>query len=136
MFSIAFNDGSAEWYADTKAFGLVFFNFLSDKEMQSLHRPMTWPITTAPADKIVYEDYILKPLSHKMSVGPAMGFALDWLKEMNQDRFEFYAGPSTFHWDIWSEFGVIVSTGGSFQQIGEHPGAICFVKPNWMYIGK
>lgn len=72
-----------------------------------------------------------------MSVGPAVEFTLKWLKTMEQDRFEEFAGPPAFQWDVWSEVGVLVSTGEEWnQQLGAHSGAICHVKPRWMYVGK
>ena len=136
-FSIAFNESTAEWYAETKKFGLIFFSFLSDKEKRDVNRPVEYPLSSAPAEKIEYESYIIKPLRYRMSVGPSLVFALDWLKNMDQDRFEVFAGPPAFQWDVWSEVVVLISTGSELnQEIGTHSGAVCHVKPRWMYVGK
>lgn len=135
--SIAFNERRATWYAETKQFGLIFFSFLSDNEKREVNKPVEYPTSAAPAEEIKYEAYMIRPLPRVMSVGPALEFALDWLKRMDQDRFEEFAGPPAFQWDVWSEVGVLVSTGSEWnQEIGVHSGGICHIKPRWMYVGK
>lgn len=140
VFSVAFNESSARYYAESTEYGLIFFWYLSDHEMRNLNRPMSYPLNTESV-KPEYASYIIKRLpeveTSTMSTGSALEFAKNWLDGLNTEEFAKMAGPITENWDIMHERGVIVSTGDVWNtHIGTHAGAICYVKPYWMWIGK
>lgn len=136
VFSVAFNESSARYYAETTEYGLIFFWYLSDHEMRNLNRPMSYPVSTDPKEP-EYANYIIRRLPEdRMSTGSALEFAKDWLADLSHDDFEKMAGPTIENWDIEHERGVIVSTGDVWNHIGTHSGSICYIKPYWMWLGK
>ena len=133
--ALAFNDRRAKFYADTRTYGLIFFNWLSDREESHLYRPVEYPTSTDPKNPS-YETYIIKQFNEPKSVGPAIQYAKQWLSALTKSQFEKYAGPHEEFWDMWSEPGALVCTGENWTHIGTHTGGICYVKPSWMMIGK
>ena len=133
--ALAFNDSIAKFYAFTNTYGLIFFSYLSDREEANLYRPVEYPTTTDPK-KTAYETYIIRSFQAPKSVGPAIEYTRDWLRDLTKAQYEKFAGPHEDFWDMWSEPGVLVSTGNDWTHIGAHTGGICYVKPVWMLIGK
>lgn len=133
--SLAFNGREARFYAETKKCGLILMeSLLSNQEQRNLGEHAHWFWNWGPDEAM--EMYTIKELPFPMSVGPAIEYVLEWWDTMSPDLFHLFAGPKRTAHSFKNVPGFAVSTGDVWNHIGPHHGAICSIKPHWMWVGK
>lgn len=129
--ALAFNGRRAGFYAENRKCGLILLETLTTAQEKShLGEPVIW--NWGPVEDM--ERYTIRELPYTMSAGPAIGYVLDWFEDMSPDKFQWFAGLKRGSHE--NEAGFLISTGDVWNHIGPHHGAICSVRPHWLWLGK
>ena len=129
--SLAFNGEECRFYAVyPKAFGLVFFNWVTDSDKES------GPILHELTEDFHYKDTSTplewtKP-ANPLCVGECLDLAWDWLVNQPEENYPLQEWGN----DILYEKGFIITTGDVWGHVGQSHGTICSVRPEWMWLGK
>ncbi len=147
--SLAFNGKSAKYWAETETWGLCYFWYMekesgvstehhhmeSDRESYEYHsKTEDGEILYVRDNDSVFwrENYQIHRFKTPRGVGILLDDAWNWL--MDPDRK--YPVPADHDGSNDKGFTIATQEGIWEGHIGSHHGGICFIRPDWMWIGK
>jgi hypothetical protein len=147
--SLAFNGKDAKYWAETKAWGLVYMWYVSEHEglntdhhhMESEFEDYDYHSTDSNREQLYTrnthrmfwnEEYQIHRFDEPLSVGSLLDQTWDWLNHPDRD----YPEPDDHDGSNNKGFTIATQEGLWEGHIGSHHGGICFIRPDWMWIGK
>lgn len=145
--SMAFNGRQAWYWAESPYYGLVFMWFGDRSEILKTEHNHTdnsrdrficvregiFERNTSHATWT--EEYVINSFDKRVSVGEILDFSWNWLDQQPypdpQEEVDAYGSAN-----ISLNKGFLISTGDIYGYIGCHTGAICHIKPEWIWIWK
>ena len=147
--SLAFNGQSAKYWAETKTWGLCYFWYMEkeagvqlEHDHMELDREEYEYHSRTPDGETLYlrsndsmfwtETYQIHMFDEPLGVGSLLDRTWDWLKAPER----IYPQPADHDGDNVKGFTIATQEGLWHGHIGSHHGGICFVNPDWMWLGK
>jgi hypothetical protein len=147
--SLAFNGKNAKYWAETETWGLCYFWYMEKEAgMSTEHHHMELDReeyeyhSKAKDGEILYyrdsdsifwtESYPIHSFGTALSVGPLLDRTWDWLNAPER----VYPQPADHDGSNDKGFTIATQEGIWEGHIGSHHGGICFIRPDWMWIGK
>jgi len=147
--SLAFNGKNAKYWAETETWGLCYFWYMeketrmgTEHHHMELNREKYEYHSKTKDGEILYsrsndsvfwtESYPIISFGTPLSVGSLLDRTWEWLNAPER----VYPQPADHDGSNDKGFTIATQEGIWEGHIGSHHGGICFIRPDWMWIGK